>query len=42
MRNIHVNSYEVSTCDLGGDVVERYFLSGAMVGLLFSGAEPSV
>ena len=42
MGNIHVKLYEVWTSGLGGDVVKRYFLSGALAALLFSGAEPFV
>ena len=42
MRNIHVKLYEVLTSGLGGDVVKRYFLSGALAAPLFSGVEPFV
>ena len=42
MGNIHVKLYEVWTSGLGGDVVKRYFLSGALAVPLFSGAEPFV
>ena len=41
MGNIHVKLYEIWHSDLG-DVIERYFLSGALVALLFSGLEPFV
>ena len=37
MRNIHVKLNEIRTSASGGDVVLRYFLSGALVALLFSG-----
>ena len=40
--NIHVKLYEVWTSGLGGDVVKRYFLSGALAAPLFRGAEPFV
>ena len=42
MGNIHVKLYEVWTSGLGGNVVERYFLSGALAAPLFRGAEPFV
>ena len=42
MGNIHVKLYEVWTSGLGGDVVKRYFLSGALAAPLFRGAEPFV
>ena len=42
MGNIHVKLDEIWTSDLGGDIVLRYFLSGALTALLFSGAEPFV
>ena len=35
MGNIHVKLYEVWTSGLGGDVVKRYFLSGALAAPLF-------
>ena len=37
MGNIHVKLYEIWTSGLG-DIVLRYFLSGALAALLFSGA----
>ena len=42
MENIHVKLYEVWTSGLGGDIVKRYFLSGALAAPLFRGAEPFV
>ena len=33
MGNIHVKLYEIWTTGLGGDVIKRYFLSGALVAL---------
>ena len=41
MGNIHVKLYEIWTSG-SGDIIERYFLSGALATLLFSGAEPFV
>ena len=40
--DIRVKSYEIWTSGSGGDVVKRYFLSGALAALLFSEAEPLV
>ena len=42
MGNIHVKLYEIWTCGLGGDVIQRYFIQRALAALLFSGAEPFV
>ena len=33
MGNIHVKLYEVWTSGLGGNVVKRYFLSGALAAI---------
>ena len=41
MWNIHVKLYDIWTSGLG-DVISKYFLSGALAALLFSGAEPFV
>ena len=42
MGNIHVKLYEIWTSGSGGDVVERHFLSRALVASLFSGLEQFV
>ena len=42
MGIVHVKLYEIWTSGSGGDIVQRYFLSGALATLLFSGAEPIV
>ena len=42
MRNIHVKLYDIWASGSGVDVIQRYFLSGALAALLFSGGEPFV
>ena len=42
MGTIHVKSYDIWTSGSGGDVVQRHFLSRALVAPLFSGLEPFV
>ena len=42
MGNILVMLYEIRISGLGVDAVSSYFLSGALVALLFSEAEPFV